>query len=280
MTQNESHITTPEFSIKDGFEQTPIRLSFNGIHNSKDFQRPYRSNFFEIFFFAKGGGTHAIDFIEYTIADNSVHLVRPGQVYALKREAGLHSTVINFSPEILSQILSSYELLQHIQDSCSQHTTEDFMKINLLIQLLEEELNKKTFLFDTAAIYLNLLLTKSLVKGNENHVIESKEYKIFSAFKQLAELHLKTGKPPLWYATQLSITEKKLNTACKIISGNTISNYIKERLLLETKRLLCLTNDNIKEIGYQLGFNDPAYFNRFFSKNEGQTAGDFRNQYK
>ena len=92
----------------------------------------------------------------------------------------------------------------------------------------------------------------------------------------MVEKEYRAQRQPAHYATQLNITEKKLNGICKDNSGENAGNYIKNRVLLEAKRLLNNTNHNIKEIAYFLGFEDPSYFNRFFRAKTGLTAGDFR----
>ncbi len=69
---------------------------------------------------------------------------------------------------------------------------------------------------------------------------------------------------------------KLINTLCRSVVGVTPGEYIKNRILLEAKRLLYNSSLNVKEISYHLGFEDPSYFNRFFKKNLGMTAGEFR----
>ncbi len=68
------------------------------------------------------------------------------------------------------------------------------------------------------------------------------------------------------YAVQMGITERRLNEACKTATRHNANGYLKERLLLEAKRLLYNTRFSVKEISHRLGFEDPSYFNRFFRK--------------
>ena len=80
------------------------------------------------------------------------------------------------------------------------------------------------------------------------------------------------------YADLLGIASKTLTKKIKQYHHKTPSDVIKERLILEAKRDLYYTNKQVKEIAYDLGFEDPAYFNRFFKKEAGVAPNRFREQ--
>jgi AraC-like DNA-binding protein len=92
----------------------------------------------------------------------------------------------------------------------------------------------------------------------------------------MVEKHYRAERHPAFYASALCITEKKLNLVCKSNAGINAGEYIRDRVLLEAKRLLHNADYTVKEIGYFLGFEDPSYFNRFFKANAGTTAVAFR----
>jgi len=247
------------------------------IRNDYDFSEAHRHDYYEVFFFHKGGGTHLIDFVAYNIPDFSVHLVVPGQVHLLRRATDSHGAVVHFSKETASHLQAANSLLQTVQRPVQAHSPGVYSTIKLMLQLLEAELFSRSGKEEILSACLDLLLLKSISPKHPGDIITgSKHLQEFIAFRQLTELHYRTGKLPNWYATQMHITEKRLNEVCKTASGITVSNYLKDRLVLEAKRLLCHSNGSIKEIGYFLGFEDPAYFTRFFRKNTGMTAGDFK----
>ncbi len=78
-------------------------------------------------------------------------------------------------------------------------------------------------------------------------------------------------------AAQLHITPLYLNEIVKEITGFPASYWIHQEIMLEAKRLLYYTNLDVKQIAFDLGYEDHAYFSRFFKKNTGLTAGEFRN---
>ena len=69
------------------------------------------------------------------------------------------------------------------------------------------------------------------------------------------------------YANMLAITPKALTRLTKAHFNKTLTDLISERIIIEAKRELYLTNKTIKEIAYELGYNDEYYFSRFFKKN-------------
>ena len=78
------------------------------------------------------------------------------------------------------------------------------------------------------------------------------------------------------YAQLLNITPKHLTKSVKKATGKTPSELITDKLVLEAKVLLKNTSLSVSEIAYQLNFEDPTYFNRFFKKQTSQTPSLFR----
>jgi AraC family transcriptional activator of pobA len=78
------------------------------------------------------------------------------------------------------------------------------------------------------------------------------------------------------YCGRLGVTPSRLNRACRTVAGMSPLGLVQDRLLLEAKRMLTFTGANISEIGFALGFGDPAYFSRFFSRHAGLSPQEFR----
>ncbi|MNY07174.1 HTH-type transcriptional activator Btr [compost metagenome] len=90
------------------------------------------------------------------------------------------------------------------------------------------------------------------------------------------EKNFKEIRLPKAYAEQLFITPNHLNAICKSYIGSAAGEIIRERVLLEAKRLLVNKNLNINEIAIELNFNDNSYFTKFFKKATGLTPDEFR----
>ena len=78
------------------------------------------------------------------------------------------------------------------------------------------------------------------------------------------------------YAAALGVTSGRLNAACRRVTGLSTLQLVHARLMLEARRSLIYTSHGMAEIGYALGFEDPAYFSRFFTKREGRSPQAFR----
>jgi AraC family transcriptional regulator, transcriptional activator of pobA len=99
---------------------------------------------------------------------------------------------------------------------------------------------------------------------------------LVARFREKVESHLRTGLSIAQYAKALSVTPARLRAACLEVTGKPPARVLEDRLLLEAKRNLTYTNMTVAETAYYLGFADPAYFSRFFSKNAGESPATFR----
>jgi len=100
----------------------------------------------------------------------------------------------------------------------------------------------------------------------------------FHRFNALIEQHYREHWPLPRYAAQIGLSVARLNEICRRISGLPSKRLIFERQMQEAKRLLLFSAASANAICYDLGFKDPAYFSRFFSRESGMSPGDYRKQ--
>lgn len=256
----------------------PVRYEPLHVRNEYDFAKPHRHEYFELFFFTGGGGSHAIDFGEYGVEDNSVHLVYPGQVHLLRREPSSHGAVLHFTRQLFME-MQGVGVLMGYTVFTARNSLGQQAELNALLQQVQHEYDRETPDSEILKTYIQLLLLKCLRFAVDNGVAPrpvANDY--FVDFKLRVEESFRKHASASSYAAQMGITERRLNEACRIATGTGANGYIKERLLLEAKRLLYNTKFSVKEISHRLGFEDPSYFNRFFRKNVGMTAGEFRSR--
>jgi AraC-like DNA-binding protein len=108
----------------------------------------------------------------------------------------------------------------------------------------------------------------------------SRPAQITRAFKKLLVSQCTTVKSPAEYAAQLNISLSYLNETIKKTTGQSVSYWIHYEVMLEARRLLYHSDLSVKEIAYQLGYEDHTYFSRVFRKNVQMTPGSFRSQYR
>ena len=121
--------------------------------------------------------------------------------------------------------------------------------------------------------YLKIfLITSSRLKSQQHPYLQqdasdSKEPFILQNLKNFIEMHYKTRHSASDYADLLSITTKALAKITKTHLNKTLTDLISERIIIEAKRELYLTNKPVKEIAWELGYDDEHYFSRFFKTN-------------
>lgn len=126
----------------------------------------------------------------------------------------------------------------------------------------------------TQLIFIALLrLSAEPVK---NQHVRHDNLQIFHRFNALIEDRYREHWPLSRYAEAMGVTEARLNDICRRIADLPSKRLVHERLMQEARRLLLFTTGSVNEIGYQLGFKDPAYFTRFFSREAGMTPSEYR----
>jgi AraC family transcriptional activator of pobA len=99
---------------------------------------------------------------------------------------------------------------------------------------------------------------------------------LVARYRGQIDRQLRSGWTVADHATALGISVSRLRAACGEVAGVAPIRILHERLLAETRRQLSYTDRSIAEIAYDLGFDDPAYFNRFFRRSVGMAPGSWR----
>ncbi|PWC52478.1 helix-turn-helix domain-containing protein [Azospirillum sp. TSO22-1] len=101
---------------------------------------------------------------------------------------------------------------------------------------------------------------------------------LFARFRALVEEHYAEHWPIPRYADALGVTERQLTRLCRLHGDRSAFEVVQDRLLLEARRRLIYIAAPVSLLAYELGFEDPAYFSRFFKKLTGMTPAAFRRQ--
>jgi len=109
--------------------------------------------------------------------------------------------------------------------------------------------------------------------------VVTQKQQLLVSLRRLMDQYYKTLRRPSEYAGMLYITPNHLNTLCQDLLGRSAGEVIRDRVLLEAKRLLTNAGMTATEIAYELNFQDNSYFNRFFKKYEGVTPDEFRRRH-
>jgi AraC family transcriptional activator of pobA len=99
---------------------------------------------------------------------------------------------------------------------------------------------------------------------------------LVARFRALVEDRFRMREPIATYAAELGVSPTTLRTACALVAGTPPAEILNLRAFLEAERSLCYSNQTIAEIAYGLGFVDPAYFTRAFTRHAGRSPRQFR----
>ena len=126
--------------------------------------------------------------------------------------------------------------------------------------------------------YLYILLMKAsrMADPDNNLAPASRSFLLARRFKSLLEAQFDSVQEAGAYASQLKVNERALNEALRIASGATAPKLIRERVILEAKRMLLHSEFSIAEVAERLSFEDSAYFSRCFKKHTGRSPIEFR----
>ena len=272
-------------AIEKDFEFYRFEYFVSDIDHLK---HPHRHDHFAIFFVTHGKGHHVIDFQEYELKPERLFLIAPGQVHAWKSFEGVRGFVVLFTKEFFSLTLQYQELRAYLFfNTAYQHTYLDMDKnVTLHLQgifknIEREHTHHNSYSQNIIRSYINILLFE-LTRIYEECIPATKEKdsinQLLREFEALVNKNFRTKHSVSDYAGLLHITANYLNTICKKRKGKAAGEVIRDRLMLEAKRLLTHSDSTIAQIAYDLNFEDNSYFGRFFKKYCGITPAAFRNE--
>lgn len=242
---------------------------------------PHRHNFYHFLLFTEGIGKHTIDFEVFDIESWQIYFMSPGQIHSWGFEGNMQGYVVNFDKDFFKTVLINPDYLSIFSFFSGLVKDEVFVieenKREIVDTILEKMLGYQS---DKGFVSASLLYLFHLLEtGKErNTTLEANRYNhtLLRNFLQLIELNYKELRLPKDYAALLYITPNHLNALCKELLGLSAGEVIRNRIILEAKRLLVIRDFSIAEIAYDLNFNDNSYFTKFFKKIEGVTPEEFR----
>ncbi|UII25635.1 AraC family transcriptional regulator [Fulvivirga maritima] len=248
---------------------------------------PHRHDHYELILSAEGKGMHSIDFKPYSISPDRLFFIQKGQVHLIE-SFERDGWIILFGEELMKRFLNihphenKYGILAPYTPTPFIDLDKDLRKILLLIvEQLITELEAEKQDLNLMLHYVSLLLlhaNKAHSQQHSDNQLSLDNRPVFHQLNQLIETHFKDQHLAAFYAETLQMDIKKLNRICREATGLTLFQLLQERLLTECKIQLQTSTATVKEICYDLGFNDPAFFGKFFKKHTGVTPADFRNQ--
>ncbi|TAD96065.1 MAG: helix-turn-helix domain-containing protein [Bacteroidetes bacterium] len=266
--------------------QLPYQVDVFDQNRKFDVVYPHRHDFYEILFITQGNGLHTIDFQEYSVNPPCLFFLCSGQIHSLKLSEDVKGFIFLFTSEFF------------LMNKKDEHQLLEFPffypldKENPPLYLQKFEAEKLIFWFQDACAenkelkndsepmircFLDLILLfckRIYPKKNDS---EQKKGKILvKKFLQLIDKHYKNMRSVNEYAQLLHLTANHLNETVKHLTGRTATDLIREKVILEIKKMLIYTDLGVSEIAFQFQFEDQSYFSKYFKKEVGCAPMTFR----
>lgn len=226
-------------------------------------------------------GSQSIDFVDYDNKVGRIFTIAPGQVHRSEL-VGENARLLVFTPGFVktnhrnTQLVDTVFAMHQSRPPYLDCNEEGNRYLLPIFTMIKEECEREDNDWDLVESLVNSFLryilrfaTQSSLKGE---VRDSRVNKVVD----LIEQHYTTHKHCEFYAQALSITNKRINEIVKAERGKTVTQLIHDRTILEANRELIFSTKTIKTIAFELGFEDPAYFSRFYRGQMKESPAEFR----
>lgn len=220
-------------------------------------------------------GTIEVNFDETKSSDFNILFLCPGEIFRIKDYK--HVTVVSFDEMSPLKKVGGFDYaygnidkLFPLTNQSYKSIQEHIKKLNVIITEKHLEWNRKAF-----SVIEEIFTLSPTYSDNPNNDQLPLVYSFVSSVHEHYTMYHQIS----YYANLLEITSKGITE--KFYKEGLLNphSFIKNRILVEVKRQLIYTDKSIKIICFDVGFNDPAYFSRFFKKNVGMTMKEFRVKY-
>ena len=278
------HITTApkEPNLSESFSIRDVRTLLDG----KDMvQELHRHDFFYMLALEIGAGNHDIDFTPSIVCDNAVFFMRPGQVHQLVLKAGSTGYLMQFKDDFYfphdkasNQLLRKASNINH-----HQLNADEFQKLLTIMTYISQEYTDKQERYlevikaNMEILFIGLVRQNSSTpSGNVNLYTQERLEDLLT----LLETHVFNHKQVAEYAAMMNLSTYQLNAITRETLGKTCSAPINGHIILEAKRYLLATSNQVNQIADHLGYEDVSYFIRFFKRHTGYSPEAFRYNFR
>jgi AraC family transcriptional regulator, transcriptional activator of pobA len=251
------------------------------FENNVVFDHIQRLNYYSLIWITKGSGKVKADFSEYEFNENTLFAFSPYQPFMFLNDNKLEGTVIQFHSDFYcvhmhqKEVACNGVLFNNIYEppftTIDESSAQNFKVI--LDQMKAEMQNQALAQYELLVSFLKIfLINASRLKTQQqpellNKIDGLREPFILQNLKDAIEKDFKIKHSASDYADVLNISVKALAKITKSYFNKTLTDLISERIIIEAKRELYLTHKTVKEIAFELGYNDEHYFSRFFKNN-------------
>jgi AraC-like DNA-binding protein len=257
-------------------------IEIRTLEKAVELNEPRRIRKYVLIWCASGEAMFAVDDSVFELKANSVITITSGQIHYLKQDKNAKGFVIEFTYDFFCKNDADIELIFHNSLFCHFAMNEvvflgENESVATELKLIEKELEQQPYQY---LISIHSRLELILVEINREKLKQGGEiYKPDALFLKFLEAVFANFEKKLsvrQFASRLETTESKLNELSKLHTGRTAQSVIYGLVAAEAKRLLRYEKLSIKEVAFQLGFDDPFYFSNFFKKQTGLSPKSYK----
>ena len=244
------------------------------------FDHLQRNNYYSLIWITEGNGKLKTDFSEYDFGSNSLFSFTPYQPFMFL-STFIRGMAIYFHSDFFcihkhqTEVTCNGVLFNNIYQMPFVLVNESLQNtLNKLIEQIKAEMQDPGLAqYELLISYMKIFLISASRSKTEQQPTAmqskkgNKEPTILQNLKEAIEKDFKSKHTPGDYAALLNISPNALAKITKKHFNKTLTDLITERIIIEAKRELYLTNKSVKAIAHELGYDDEYYFSRFFKKN-------------
>ena len=244
--------------------------------------QPHKLAYYYFMFVDQGSETVKVDLQDISISDGQVVFGLPNQIFAhLSSNKANQQYKIGFDENTLALLPHAYSFLVNpLQVNVITFDPDAKQRVKAILSSLFQLLHSpgKQKKVDIILAHLNTLLTEfnsAYFEHSDQGSPSNTRLATYIAFKLAVESHLTEQHDVHTIAEELAVTRSSLYGIVKKFSGLSPKVWITNRLMLEAQRKLHYSSLSVKELAYELGFDDPDYFSRLFKKRTGKSVSAF-----
>ncbi|MBC7845354.1 MAG: AraC family transcriptional regulator [Flavobacterium sp.] len=249
--------------------------------------QPYQKDFYHITLVLKAKKAEiTIDEQHNTVQENFLYFLSTEHIFSWKRDLNIKGFTIFFKPSFLNFYTGTFEKDFSFFDLAESNMIE--LSPSRIKEVLED-FNKLYKEYHTSSVYRKQILQTLVLallykfKGiqeefSAQEILPSKKQSLVFKFKNLVNNLFVTYKQVGDYAKKMFVSANTLNKIVKDLTGKTAKEIINDKVILESKKMLLYTSNDISEIAFTIGFDEPTHFIRFFKAHTLQTPKEYRNQ--
>ncbi|MBL0739867.1 AraC family transcriptional regulator [Chryseolinea lacunae] len=241
---------------------------------------------FEILWLTEGATVHEVNGLHHAMRKDSVFCGSPGQVHQLRQTAGMKAVVISFRDSFLREGIDDVsgvydsELFEMFSSLAAIPLQPDIASEmhDIVEKMIREANGRQSLKHEFLRRYLKIFLLHVFRQFEQVSVKSSRVtgHVLVRKFMAAIEKDFKQKKSVMEYAAQLYVSPNYLNEVVKRVSGFSAGYHIRQRIIQEAKRRAKYSDSNMKEVAYELGFETPAHFSKFFKHYAGINFSSFK----